>query len=169
MVLTAEARLWIQIGCIALLALAAWRVGGGPERALAATLLAMAGSDQLYHLAFEGLRFVPAAPTIHLAIDLAALSATLVVALLANRIYPLWFAAFQLIAVFAHVANDVAPGVASLAYRILYVGPSYFQIILLAGGIWLHRRRTRRHGPYRSWRTSSSLSPAIRHRSWPSG
>ncbi|MCT2559192.1 hypothetical protein N0B51_09370 [Tsuneonella sp. YG55] len=169
MVLAAEARLWVQFGCIALVALAAWRVGGGPERALAATLLAMVLSDQVYHLAFEGLRFVPAAPAMHLAIDVSALLAALAVALLANRIYPLWFAAFQLIAVLAHVANDVAPGVASLAYRILYVGPSYFQIMLLAGGIWLHRRRVRRHGPYRPWRTSSSLSPAIRHRSWPSG
>lgn len=164
-----EVRLWIQVLAIALLALAAWRVGGGPERALSGVLVALMAGDQAYHTALEGLPWVPAAPAAHLVLDLMALAAALAVALFANRIYPLWFAAFQLLALLAHLAREIASGVASLAYTIMYVGPSYFQIILLAGGLSLHRRRVRRHGPYRSWRNSSPPSPGRPPPSLPHG
>jgi hypothetical protein len=164
-----EVRLWLQILAIASLLLAAWRIGGGPERALGGVLAGMMAIDLVYHGVFEGLSFAPPEWTFHFALDLTALAATVPVALLANRMYPLWFAAFQLIAVFAHLARDLAPGVAKLAYGIMYIGPSYFQILLLAGGIWLHHRRVRKYGPYRSWRNFSRPSPARMPDRWPNG
>lgn len=164
-----DVRLWFQIVAIALLAVAAWRAGAAPERLLAGVLVGLMGLDQLYHLALEGFPFVPAPGVAHLLLDAAALGVALGVGLFANRIYPLWFAAFQLLALLAHLAREVASGVAQLAYMIMYIGPSYCQIILLAGGIWLHRRRVRRHGPYRSWRTFSPHSPAPMRSNWRSG
>lgn len=164
-----EVRLWLQIVAIASLLLAAWRIGGGPERALAGMLAGMMATDLLYHAVFEGMRFMPDQAAVHMALDLTALGVAVFVALFANRIYPLWFAAFQLIAVLAHLARDVAPGVARLAYGIMYIGPSYFQILLLALGIWLHHRRERRFGPYRSWRSSSHPSPGPMQNRWPNG
>ena len=83
-----DVRLWLQIFAIGALAVAAWRIGGGPERALAGVLVGLMVGDQFYHLALEGMRFAPAAPTAHLLLDCAALAASLAVALTANRIYP---------------------------------------------------------------------------------
>lgn len=162
-------RFWLQAGLFALLVLAAWRWGAGPERALAGVLAWFGIGDALNHAIFGSWTDFATVDTGHLVIELVALGVALSVALLANRMYPLWFSAFQLIALFAHLARDLAQGIAPLAYLIMYIGPSYCQIILLSGGIWLHRRRVRRHGPYRSWRSFSHRSPAMRRPNWPSG
>jgi hypothetical protein len=164
-----EVRLWFQIVAIGLLALAAWRVGDGPERILAGVLVGLMVLFPLYHLVLEGLPFMPPRWLAYLLLDSAALAVALAVALRANRIYPLWFAAFQLLAVLAHLARELATGVARLAYMMMYIGPSYCQILLLAGGIWFHRRRVARFGPYRAWRSSSPHSPATPRRSLPNG
>lgn len=152
-----ELRVWFQTVAFILIALAAWRFGGGPERILAGILLWFRGADWVNHALFH------AAPTSlgfgHVLIDVLALAVALAVALQANRVYPLWFAAFQLLAVVAHLARWLAPDVAPLAYAMMYTGPSYCQMLLLTGGIWLHHRRVRRFGPYRAWRSYSPLSP----------
>ncbi len=95
----------------------------------------------------------------HAGLDVFLLVALVPIALHANRSYPLWIAALQVVATLAHLARGLFDQIAPIAYAILFVAPSYFQIILLAAGIVLHIRRQRRHGSYRSWRTSSSPSP----------
>lgn len=162
-----DTRFWIQTIAFGLLALAAWRWGGGPERLLAGVLVWFKVSDALNHRLFEIEDHFMAVDIGHLVIDLIALAVALAVALRANRVYPLWFAAFQLLAVMAHLARDVAQGTAPIAYAVMYIGPSYCQIIVLAVGICCHRRRVLQHGPYRSWRTSSSPLPETRQRNWP--
>ena len=163
-----DIRYWGQIAAIACLVLAAWRWGAGPERFLAGILVWFHAADAVNHaLASPEGGF--SIYTGHFVIDAVAAVVALGVAVQANRIYPLWFAAFQLLALFAQIARDLAPGVAQLAYQVLYIGPSYFQILLLAGGIWLHHRRVRRIGRYRSWRSSSSRLPGPMPRRWPSG
>lgn len=156
-------RLMLQLAALAAVVLSAWVWGGGPERALAGVLAWLASADLALHAVAPGARFIA---TGHFVIDLVAALGAIAIALIANRMYPLWFAAFQLIAVLAHVARDLAPGVATLAYRLLSTGPSYFQIFLLAGGIWRHRRRLREYGPYRSWRNFSSPLPATPGGGW---
>jgi hypothetical protein len=163
-----DIRYWGQIAAIACLVLAAWRWGAGPERILAGILVWFQAGDAVNH----ALSSATGAFTIytgHFVIDAAAAVVAVAVAVQANRIYTLWFAAFQLLALFAQIARDVAAGVAQLAYQVLYIGPSYFQILLLAGGIWLHHRRVRRFGQYRAWRSSSHPSPGPTPSRWPNG
>jgi len=162
--LDGDIRVWAQLAAFVSLVLAAGIWGGGPERALSAVLAWLWGADFALH-PLAGDQGIIA--TGHVIIDLVAATGAIAVALLANRTYPLWFAAFQLIALFAHLAHHAAPGVATLAYRLLSTGPSYFQIILLAGGIWFHRRRVARCGPYRSWRSFWPRLPARRPNSSP--
>ncbi|GGD99560.1 hypothetical protein GCM10011515_19240 [Tsuneonella deserti] len=166
MLSSGDVRYWFQIFLIAALALAAWRWGAGPERITAGILVWFQAADGVNHAVLDISRSF-AINTGHVVIDLVGAAVAIAVALYANRIYTLWFAAFQLLAVFAHLAREMASQVAPLAYGLLYTGPSYFQILLLAGGIWLHRRRVRRHGPYRSWRGSSPPMPARLRRDWP--
>ena len=151
-----------------LLALAAWRWGEGPERALALVLVWFRIADWSYHGLFEKSLQLTDIDLAHALIDMVACMAALAVALYANRIYPLWFAAVQLLALFAHFARALAVDILPVVYAIMFIAPSYLQIVILALGIWLHRRRIRRYGPYRSWRSSSPRSPVLRPGSWPS-
>lgn len=164
-----ELRVELQTVAFVLLALAAWRWGGGPERALAAVLIWLKAADWVYHGILQGSLHLDDIDRAHALIDIAACVGAFAVALYANRIYPLWFAAVQLLAVFAHLARVMAVEILPVVYAIMFIAPSYLQIFILAAGLWLHRRRVRRYGPYRSWRPSSSLSRASMPNGWPSG
>ncbi|WP_095012866.1 hypothetical protein [Tsuneonella mangrovi] len=152
-----EFRVWFQTATFALVALAAWRWGGGPERALAGILVWFKVADIFNHALFGGIA-VDRVQTGHLVIDIVGTLVAVPVALYANRIYPLWFAALQVIALMAHLAKDMVQQISLLAYSMMYVIPSYLQTFLLAGAIWAHYRRVRRYGPYPSWRSFSSHS-----------
>lgn len=160
-------RIAAQTAAFALLALAAWRWGGGPERALAAILVWFRVADWTYHGVFQTTLELAEIDLAHFLIDGLACAAAFAVALYANRIYPLWFAAIQLLVVFAHLARELAMDIHPLIYAIGFMAPSYLQMVILAWGLWLHHRRVRRHGPYRSWRHSSNLSREERPAGWP--
>jgi hypothetical protein len=162
-------RVFAQTLALVLVVAAAFVWGAGPERASAATLAWLRLADLAYHAVFGPAVQLASTDIAHAAIDTVALAAFVIVALQANRIYPLWLAALQLLAVYAHIARDIAHAISPLGYAVMYIAPSYFQIILLACGIWLHRRRLRRVGSYRAWRRSSSPSPAPGRRIWPNG
>lgn len=164
-----ELRVELQTIAFVLLALAAWRWGGGPERALAAVLIWLKAADWVYHGILQGSLDLHDIDRAHALIDIAACAGAFAVALYANRIYPLWFAAVQLLAVFAHLARAMAVDILPVVYAIMFIAPSYLQICILAAGLLLHRRRVRRFGPYRSWRLSSNRSPARIPPASPSG
>ncbi len=139
-----------------LLGLAMWRLGGAPERAMA--------------LAFGALIIVPVvtarvagldggllvhAVWLYVLFDSAAAAAFLMIALAANRNYPMWVAGFQLVAMSAHVVRGMVDTVSTLAYVILAVGPSYCQLFLMFAGLSRHVWRQRTYGEYRNWRTSA--------------
>ena len=130
---------------------ALWR-GAGPEKACALTLLSLMAVDDAYHLAFGSFYPLDRADPWHVFIDSIALVVFVAIALRANRFYPMVLAAAQLVSVTAHIVRMTVPQMTSLSYYLLYVMPFYFAIIVLAGGLWRHRQRSNRLGPYREWR-----------------
>lgn len=135
------------------LALAIWRLGGSPERWLIGLFIAMMVAPS-YLFALFGLGNVAFGPYAWLwvCIDVAAAAAFIIVAVNANRNYPLWIAALQLVAIGAHAVRGLVDAVSPFAYLVLSTGPSYCQLLLIFGGFLRHVRRERRFGPYRAWR-----------------
>lgn len=135
------------------LALAIWRWGASPERWLIglfiATMVAPSYVARLFGLG--NLAFGPNA-WLYVAIDMVATIAFVAIAINANRNYPLWIAAFQLVALGAHAARGLVDTVSPFAYALLAGGPSYCQLLLIFGGLLRHVQRERRFGPYREWR-----------------
>lgn len=142
-----------------LMGLAMLRWGGGPERAIA---VMFTGVLMLPLIAFRlamtsGTMMLGDLAPIYIALDAIALAGFVLIALNANRNYPLWIAGFQMVAVGAHLVKGLVDVVSPLAYVLLAVGPSYFQLVLMLAGLLRHRRRLRRYGPYRDWRTGHGL------------
>jgi hypothetical protein len=126
--------------------------GGPPERLAAAIIVCWILSDLAYHLAFGPSGFARVDP-VHLVLDGAELVAIVWLALRANRMWPLWAAAAQLICVSGHLALFMEPGMRR-AYWAMTQLPQYIQLTaLVIGAVW-HARRYARIGPYRSWRYS---------------
>ena len=150
-----QSALQLSVWLLALFAL--WR-GAGPEKACALTLLALMAVDEVYHLAFGAYYPLDTADPWHVFIDTAALISLLTIALRANRFYPMVLAAAQLVSVTAHLVRLTVPQMTSLSYYLLYVMPFYFAIFVLAGGLWRHRKRFERIGPYREWRASGAVA-----------
>lgn len=133
--------------------LLAYRPGGPPERAAVAIIVGWILADVVYHLLFGPSDFDTVDP-VHVVLDGAELVAILWLALKANRMWPLWAAAAQLICVSGHVAAFVEPGGMRRAYWAMTQLPQYIQLTALLLGAAAHARRERRVGPYRSWRTA---------------
>lgn len=136
-----------------LLCLAAIVWGGGPERAIALVWLVLfKGLDSIFRDILGAQFRVDELSAFFAFNDLLALVAFVIVAVNANRLYTLWIAAFQIVAMLAHVAREMVEQVSAMSYVILAFGPGYFQLALLAGGLIMHVKRVRRNGPYRGWR-----------------
>ncbi|HYD23273.1 MAG TPA: hypothetical protein VEB68_00635 [Croceibacterium sp.] len=131
----------------------AWWRGGPPERFAAAVIVGWILSDAGYHVAFGPSGFDTVDP-VHLVLDGAELAAIIWLALRANRLWPLWAAAAQLICVSGHLAALIEPGGMRRAYWALTQLPQYIQLIALLLGAAAHARRQRRWGTYRSWRVA---------------
>lgn len=127
----------------------ALRKGGGPERAMALILIAMFVSDLSLH------QFVPPRFTSvdsgHLAIDIMAAAATLLLALMAHRFWPLIAAALQFLPILAHLTRLTEIAIQPIAYQTMQVGPSWLLAPLLAVATWRHQERVRTNGSDRSW------------------
>ncbi|QFT78882.1 hypothetical protein [Erythrobacter sp. THAF29] len=135
------------------LLIAALRWGGAPEKILAVVFVAI---FTVPLTAFEILTDSPlmfgGSTIVRVGLDLVALALFMFVALNANRSYPLWVAGFQVVALAAHMVSGIVDVITPLAYAILVIGPSYFQLIFMAVGLMLHIRRKKRYGQYRDWR-----------------
>ncbi|WP_336986283.1 hypothetical protein [Altererythrobacter aquiaggeris] len=141
-----------------LLALWAWKLGDKPEQAIGAILVATIVADYSYHALIEGRGNYVSADMGHFAIDLFTFVAVAPVAHYANRIYPLWIAAAQLIAISMHLARELNAMVDPLAYAVLIRIPFYLAIGAFLVGLFNHTRRTRKWGTYPAWRSSSPRS-----------
>lgn len=131
-------------------AVASWR-GGPPERIAAAVIVGWILTDAAYHLLFGPSGFDTVDP-VHVVLDGGELIAITALALRANRLWPLWAAAAQLICVCGHLAAFIEPGGMTQAYWALTQMPQYIQLVALMMGASAHAKRERKVGRYRSWR-----------------
>lgn len=159
----------VNLVYVAILSAAALRWGAAPERVCVATLFLMTYGDVVYHAVLEQGPVYGTVDIGHLLIDIGVATAFIGVALRANRVYPIWLAAIQLVSVISHFAREVTEYFPRLAYGLMNYVPYYVVLLIMAGGLWRHAVRTKRHGPYRSWRTFSNLSPEAMRESPPSG
>jgi hypothetical protein len=127
------------------------RKGDEPERLVAVTIVVMTVLDIANHLLFGDPTWFEVNPG-HFVIDTWALLTMIWVALKANRGWPLWISATQLIVVMAHIAKLMEIDEARRSYWIMTEVPYLAQIATLFIGTWAHVARQRRIGTYAAWR-----------------
>jgi hypothetical protein len=134
----------------------AFATGGGPERLGAAA----------YGLACIASHFVFSAPAIKFRsvetgvflIDVLVFAAFAILALRANRFWPIWVTALLGLGVLAHLARWAGPDTMPWAYQLVLSIWSYPILAIIAIGAFNHRRRLARFGTDRSWSSSSARS-----------
>ena len=130
--------------------------GGGPERIGAAVYALSVAATHLIRTA-NGQRWLNVAVG-EFTVDVLVFIAFVVIALRANRFWPLWVSALLGISVLGHLARLAGPDIFWWAYAVSLTIWSYPIVLLFALGTFLHRRRLTLHGADRSWATSSSRS-----------
>lgn len=134
----------------------AWKCGASPERQGAALLLIVALMGliriELIGLDINRLDFIG------LFIDLAAFLMICRIALHAWRVWPIWAASLQLLAVFAHVVRVLEIDIDPLAYGMMRTGPTYFVAITILVGTISNLRLTRVGASRPCWRDWSQHS-----------
>lgn len=136
---------WLGVCCYAL-----WR-GGQPERYVAGMFLVAFPLGLFLNAKFrsQGIQWGS------LGIDVAMLVLLLVIALRANRYWPMALAAMQLLQVMGHLLKLADPQMLPLLYWISSVVWAYPMLTLLLLGAVRHRNRVKRLGPESSWSNSS--------------
>ncbi|OYX60581.1 MAG: hypothetical protein B7Y89_15785 [Novosphingobium sp. 32-60-15] len=147
--------IWTLRIAIAAIAIFAFRKGGEPERLVAAVLLASAGLDVFNHILFGEPAFYLVNPG-HLVIDVWSMIALMWIALRANRAWPMWVSAAQIIVVLGHVSKIVELSLVRYGYYAMTQVPLNVQAAALLIGTIAHMRRQERIGNYNAWRLDRS-------------
>jgi hypothetical protein len=130
--------------------------GGSPERAGAAiltvgsllTYAALSTTATIYRSLEVGVFLV----------DVATLLGFLVLALRADRLWPLCVTALQLVGTAGHAVKLVDPRVLPYAYAFALRFWGYPMVLLVVLGAWNHRKRLAKFGVDKSWSSSSGRS-----------
>lgn len=141
---------------LALCSLYALRRGGGPERI--GTAIMVVGSVLSLAIVLGRANRYGSVETGVLIIDMAAFAAFTILALRANRFWPIWASALAGLGVLGHLGrwyagSDISAG----AYVVSLVIWSYPILALVAIGTFRHQRRLARFGIDESW----SRLPAV--------
>jgi hypothetical protein len=139
---------WVALAAIAGYAL--WR-GGGPERTVAILLVAAVEATILARP--HGPLFTKVETGV-LLVDAALFFGLLIIAVRAERFWPLWMTALQGISVAGHGAKAVNPHVIPFTYAVLLAFWVYPMLALLAVATWRHHQRLKKYGTERSWTRS---------------
>lgn len=94
-----------------------------------------------------------------LAIDIALLVSLVVLSACADRFWPIWLAAVQLVIVLVHVAKAYNPAIVPLIYFVASSRLAYVMIFILVVATVRHRRRMARFGIDASWSRSREAGP----------
>lgn len=146
--------LLVLVGCCGY----AFLRGGAPERAGAAiigigsilTYFAMSNAATNYR-SVEADAFI---------VDVVVLVAFIILALRANRYWPLWVAALQIIGMAGYAIKLAEPSTIRQAFGFALVFWSYPMLLLIAFGTWRHQRRLARSGADPSWTSRAAQPPA---------
>lgn len=138
--------------------------GGGPERVGMAIYVAGAALTYLTYLAVSAPSSVFRGVEVGVLIpDVVTFLAFILLALRANRFWPLWVSALLGVPVVGHVARLLAPQVIPWAYAVVLSIWSYPILLVMVGATWTHQRRLTRNGADPSWtRSSAPLGPRTR-------
>jgi hypothetical protein len=133
-----------------------WK-GGPPERigigvAIVASILTTASASTDLSVRFQD---VEAGMFL---VDVLTLLAFLLLALLADRFWPLWITGIHLIGVATHTAKLVSPQVVPWVYASTQALWSYPILLIIVIGAVRHRKRLRRFGADNSWRSSFAIA-----------
>ncbi len=115
------------------------RRGGGPERVAGAALLLAAVTSTAASLV-RGLDFNHVAWAL-LTIDIGLLLALLILVLLADRFWPMWLAALQIVAIANHGVRAFDPDILNYAYWLVAGKIAYPMLFVLFAGTRRHERR----------------------------
>lgn len=132
--------------------------GGAPER-IGATTIAIGSILSLAALSSPARSYRSVEIGIFL-VDVVCLLVFLVLALRANRYWPLWVTALQAIGTAGHALRLVDPTMIRWGYAFALAFWSYPMLALIALGTWRHQRRARL-GVDRSWSNSSGRSVRV--------
>ncbi len=135
---------------IGVVCFAGWR-GGKPEK-LGATIVALSICIDLIVREWVGGWDFSTFSSSRLLIDLAELGLLLGLALSANRLWPIFSAATQMVAVAGSLAVWGSKGGMQVAYWAVTQLPLFGQLAALGLGTFFHLRRQAVVGPYRDWR-----------------
>lgn len=123
--------------------------GGGPER-LAAMLLLLARLATLvmpfdYQTTFRTINWG------NFLVDLGLLVALMTLATRANRFWPMWMAAIQLLTIGMHAVRVYDMQIVAIVYSRLSGQLAYPMLAMLAIGVWRHRQRLQAFGSDPCW------------------
>lgn len=141
--------LYLFNALLAITTVAAMIWGGGPERwtafmfllAALATIFVQPALTQLFQNVELGV----------LLIDLLLLAALVVLALKADRHWPMWAVALHFTAILAHAVKGIDAETIRWVYQMLLRISSYGTQFVLLGGIIRHQQRLARNGTDKSW------------------
>lgn len=102
-----------------------------------------------------------------LAIDVFTFALFCLLAVRANRFWPIWVSALLGLGVLAHLARVVEPGLFWWAYAVALTIWSYPIVALIALGTWAHRRRRARLGADPAWSNPPSSHWYTKYRTLP--
>jgi len=138
----------------------AFVAGGSPERIGAASYaIACIATRLLFAMQSTKFRSVEFGVFI---VDVLVFVAFVILALRANRFWPIWIGALLGLGVLAHLARWAGPGTIPWAYQLVASIWSYPILAIIAIGTWRHQRRLARFGVDRSWSSFSARSEPMR-------
>lgn len=142
-------RALIFFGTLLLVSVYALIRGGAPEKIVAALYL-FAYALTVVAARIAGDMYAKVIGSI-LIVDIALVVGLIILSLYANRYWTMWAASFQIVAIFAHFAKLILPGVLSGAYAVTLLVWSYAALPLLMAATYRHQIRITIFGIDRNW------------------
>ena len=143
-------RFWFSVFLLLLVVYRSMRDGGLPEKYASTAFGLSFLAEYIWNniVGFPGFRTFS---LVRLGLDAAILLVLVLIALKANRWWPIWLSALQLIVVAGHVAAYLKIPAVSGVYWGMTALPAYPELIILLFGIIRHKKRITAVTRYPDW------------------